>query len=385
MTSTETVCYLDHAATTPVDMEVLQAMLPWFSVYYGNAASHHTLGERSNEAVEAGRHKVAELIGATPGEVYFTSGGTEADNWAILGAAMARRDRGNHVITSSIEHHAVLHACQHLEDIEFDVTYLPVDQWGGVSVDALRDAMTEQTILVSVMHANNEVGTIQPVEAIGQLAQEAGVLFHVDAVQTAGKIPVDASSIHCDLLSVSAHKFNGPKGVGALFVREGVEVRPILHGGEQENGMRPGTHNVPGIVGMGKAAELAASRMQGAAQHLAGLRDCLEDAIAKRVPDVSINGHPCDRLPGHLSICVADADAESLILALSLRGICVSSGSACTSGSLEPSHVLTAMGVPAAQALGALRFTLGHENTHEDIDRVLRELPQVVANLRRTR
>ena len=378
------LCYMDHAATTRMRREAVDAMLPWLTDCCGNAASAHRLGEQSEEAVEAARARVARLLAAQPDEIYFTSGGTESDNWAIKGAALATRARGGHVITTSIEHPAILESCRYLEGQGLRVTYLAVDSWGRVSAEAVQNAITEQTILVSVMHANNEVGTIQPVEEVGRVVKGRGIIFHVDAVQTAGRIPVDVNAIGCDLLSISAHKFSGPKGVGALYVRRGTRLATFMHGGEQERNLRAGTHNVPSIVGMGEAAVLAQADAAVDAKRTQRLRERLEKGILARVPGIRVNGHPTLRLPGTLSICVTDADAESLILALSLRGICVSSGSACTSGSLEPSHVLVAMGVPANEALGALRFTLGAENTETEIDHVLDVLPRVVEKLRRT-
>ena len=378
------LCYMDHAATTPMRREVVDAMLPWLTDYCGNATSAHRLGEQSEEAVEAARARVARLLAAQADEIYFTSGGTESDNWAIKGSALEARARGDHIITTSIEHPAILESCRYLEGQSLCVTYLPVDSWGTASPEAVQNAITEQTILVSVMHANNEVGTIQPVEEVGRVVKGRGIIFHVDAVQTAGRIPVDVNAIGCDLLSISAHKFNGPKGVGALYVRRGTRLATFMHGGEQERNLRAGTHNVPGIVGMGEAAVLAQAEAAVDAKRTQRLRERMEKGILARVPGIRVNGHPTRRLPGTLSICVTDADAESLILALSLRGICVSSGSACTSGSLEPSHVLVAMGVPANEALGALRFTLGAENTETEIDHVLDVLPRVVEKLRRT-
>lgn len=378
------LCYMDHAATTPMRREVVDAMLPWLTDYCGNATSAHRLGEQSEEAVEAARARVARLLAAQADEIYFTSGGTESDNWAIKGSALEARARGDHIITTSIEHPAILESCRYLEGQSLCVTYLPVDSWGTASPEAVQNAITEQTILVSVMHANNEVGTIQPVEEVGRVVKGRGIIFHVDAVQTAGRIPVDVNAIGCDLLSISAHKFNGPKGVGALYVRRGTRLATFMHGGEQERNLRAGTHNVPGIVGMGEAAVLAQAEAAVDAKRTQRLRERMEKGILARVPGIRVNGHPTRRLPGTLSICVTDADAESLILALSLRGICVSSGSACTSGSLEPSHVLVAMGVPANEALGALRFTLEAENTETEVDHVLDVLPRVVEKLRRT-
>jgi len=376
------ICYMDHAATTPMHPSVVQAMLPWLTDHYGNAASPHVLGERSREAVETARAQVATLINAPPEDIYFTSSGTEADNWALKGAVLAAKAGPSRVITSAIEHHAVLGACYDLALQGIHVAYLPVDPWGRAAPEALDSIIDHETLLVSVMHANNEVGTVEPVEAIAQVAHSAGALFHTDAVQTAGKAPIDVQTIACDLLSISGHKFNGPKGVAALYVRKGTHIRPLIHGGEQERGLRGGTHNVPGIVGMGKAAEIAKDTLPDEAQRLAQLRDQLESGLLNRLSYIRIVGHPSLRLPGTLSVCVADADAESMVLALSRRGICVSSGSACSSGSLEPSHVLRAMGIPDEEALGALRFSLGAGNTEADVQRVLDVLPAVVDNIR---
>lgn len=374
--------YMDHAATTPVAPEVRREMSLYFTEYYGNPATLYALGVRSSKAVEEARKKVADLIGARAEEIYFTSGGTESDNWAIKGIAYAHERKGNHIITTAIEHHAVLEPCAFLERRGFRVTYLKVDRYGLVSPDDVKAAITDKTILISVMHANNEVGTIQPIAEIGTIARERGIIFHTDAVQTVGKIPVNVGELKCDLLSVSAHKFYGPKGVGILYIRKGVKIEPFMHGGGQENNRRAGTHNVTGIVGMGKAAELAALNMAEEETRIRLLRDRLERGILERIPDVHVNGHPTLRLPSILNICVDGVEGEAMLLCLDMNRVCVSSGSACTTGSLEPSHVLLAMGVPQERAHGSVRFALGYQNTEEQISYVVETFAGIVARLR---
>lgn len=374
--------YFDHAATTPVHPEVVSAMLPYFSENYGNASSLHFLGQEAAKAVEEAREKVARLINCDPREIIFTGSGTEADNFALKGIAEKLKARGNHIITSSIEHHAVEVTCRYLEKKGFRVTYLPVDKFGLVDPDDLKREITEQTILVSIMHANNEVGTIQPIKELAQIAHEKGVLFHTDAVQTAGSIPVDVRELGVDLLSLSAHKFYGPKGVGALFLRKGVAIEPLIHGGGQERNLRAGTTNVPGIVGLGKAAELALSELSSRMEHNLSLRERLIKGLEENLSDFILTGHREKRLPGNVSICVNYIEGESMLLLLSIEGFACSSGSACTSGSLEPSHVLLAMGIDPQLAQGSLRITLGRENTEEEIDRFLETLPKVVKRLR---
>ena len=375
--------YLDNAATTACAPEVVEAMLPYFTQTFGNASSVHAFGRESRRAIETARRQVARALNAAaPQEIVFTAGGSESDNWAIKGAAFARADRGRHIITSAIEHHAVLHTCQWLEKQGFEVTCLPVDAEGKVSVEHVERALRPDTVLVSVMTANNEIGTLQPVAQIGRLCRERGVLFHTDAVQAVGAIPVDVQAMHADLLSLSAHKFHGPKGVGALYVRKGVRLDNLVHGGAQERGLRAGTENLAGIVGLGKAIEMATAHLEDNAAHMTRLRDRLIAGIMERVPEVRLNGHPTDRLPNNCSLSFQGVEGEALLLRLDLAGIAGSSGSACTSGTLDPSHVLLAIGLPVAMAHGSLRLTLGADTTEEDIDAVLERLPPIVADLR---
>lgn len=376
------IIYLDHAATTPVDPEVLDAMLPYFREKFGSASTLYSLGREAREAVEEARERVAELIGAQPEEIYFTSGGSEADNWAIFGVAAAKASKGKHIITSKIEHHAVLEPCHALEKQGYSVTYLGVNQNGFIDLDELKDAITEQTILITIMHANNEIGTIEPVEEIGAIAKERGIHFHTDTVQTVGHIPVDVNSINCDSLAISAHKLYGPKGVGAMYIRKGSRVERFIRGGGQENNRRAGTHNVPGIVGLGKAAELAKMRMAEEAQRITKLRDALIAGVESRIKDVRLNGDRIKRLPNNVNFSFEGVEGESMILLMDMNGICVSSGSACTSGSLDPSHVLMALGLRHEQAHGSLRMTLGKDNTEAHIDKVLDILPGIVQRLR---
>jgi cysteine desulfurase len=375
--------YLDHAATTPVHPRVREAMMPYFSDYYGNPETLYSAGVAASEAVEEARGKVAALINCDPAEIYFTGGGTESDNWAIKGTAFARRDKGRHIITSSIEHHAVLVPCRFLEKDGFDVTYLPVDSEGLVNPDDVKKAIRKDTILVSIMHANNEVGTIEPVEEIGRITREAGVPFHVDAVQTVGNYPVDVREMGCEMLALSAHKFYGPKGVGAMYLRRGTKITQLLHGGGQEKGKRAGTHNVHGIVGLGKAAEVAMEEMKPAMEQDAKLRDRLIDGISERITDTRLNGHREKRLPNNVNVCVERVEGEAMLLSLDMKRISCSSGSACTTGSLDPSHVLLALGVPVEVTHGSLRFTLGRQTTEDHINHVLDVLPGIVEKLRR--
>jgi len=374
--------YLDYAATTPTHPEVVKAMLPYFTEAFGNASSIYAYGQEAKGAIEEARAKVAELIGAREEEVIFTSGGTEADNFALKGVALANEAKGNHIITTSIEHHAVLESCRFLERRGFQVTYLAVDGYGMVDPDDVRKALTSKTILISVMHANNEVGTIEPVAEIAKIAQEAGVYLHTDAVQTVGHIPTDVNELGVDLLSMSAHKLYGPKGVGALYVRKGTKLVPFMHGGEQERGRRASTENVPGIVGFGRAVELARQEMDEEASRLSQLREKLTNGLLERIEHIHLNGHPTQRLPNNVNVNIAFVEGESMCLNLDLEGICASTGSACSSSSLEPSHVLLAMGLPPEEAHGSLRFTLGRWTTEEDIERVLEVLPPIVARLR---
>ena len=374
--------YLDHAATTPVRREVLEAMLPYFSDTLGNASSLHSCGQRVKRALEGARQSVADCLGADPKEIYFTSGGTQGDNLAIKGVARALRDRGRHLITSSIEHHAVLNTCATLEHDGYEVTYLPVDHQGLVDLDAVAGALRDDTILISVMLANNEVGTIQPLREIAELAYRRGILVHTDAVQAMGKLSVRVDDLGVDLLSLTAHKFYGPKGTGALYVRRGTPITPLMHGGHQEQALCPGTENIPGIVGLGTALRLACDDLDVEASRLGNLRDRLEEGIRTRIEDVSLNGHPHHRLSNILNISFAYSEGESLLLALDTLGIAVSTGSACTAGSTEPSHVLRAMGVSRELAQGSLRFSLGRDNTSDDIDQTLDALTMVVERLR---
>ncbi|MAF85195.1 MAG: cysteine desulfurase NifS [Dehalococcoidales bacterium] len=374
--------YLDYAATTPTRPEVVKAMLGYFTDAFGNPSSLYSCGQETKGAVEEARGKVAALIGARDEEIVFTSGGTEADNFAIKGVAFANESKGNHIITSSIEHHAVIETCKFLEGRGFIVTYLPVDKYGLVDPDDIKQAITGKTVLISVMHASNEIGTIEPIAEIGKIAREAGAYFHTDAVQTLGHIPVDVNELGVDLLSMSAHKLYGPKGVGALYIRKCTGLVPFMHGGEQERRRRASTENVPGIVGFGTAAELAQPEMDGETERLTYLRDQLIKGLMERIDHTHLNGHPLKRLPNNVNVSVNYVEGESMVLNLDLESICVSTGSACSSSSLEPSHVLLAMGFSPEQAHGSLRFSLGKWTTEEDISRVLEVLPRIVAKLR---
>ena len=374
--------YLDHAATTPTHPEVVKAMLPYLTDAFGNPSSIHSYGQEAKGAIEEARTKVAELIGARSEEIIFTSGGTEADNFALKGVAYANEHKGNHIITTPIEHHAVMEACKFLEKRGFRITYLPVDEHGLVDPQDVKKAITDKTILISVIHASNEVGTIEPISEIGKMAKEAEIYFHTDAVQTVGHIPVNVDELKVDLLSISAHKLYGPKGVGALYVRKGTRLVPLIQGGGQENRRRAGTENVPAIVGLGKAIELAGQTMNREAEQLSYLRDKLIEGLVERIDNIRLNGHPRKRLPNNVNVSVDFVEGESLLLNLDLEGICASTGSACSSSSLEPSHVLLALGLSPEQAHGSLRFTFGRENTEKDMERVLEVLPGIVARLR---
>ena len=374
--------YMDHAATTPVRPEVVEAMLPYFSERFGNPSSLYALAREAKEAVEEARGRVAAAIGGRPEEVFFTSGGTESDNWAVKGVAAALRKRGDHIITSAIEHHAVLHPCEVLEKQGYRVTYLPVDEFGRVNPGAVEDAVTDRTILVSVMAANNEIGTVQPVAEIGRIAHDHGVLFHTDAVQAVGAVPIDVDAMGIDLLSLSAHKFYGPKGIGALYIRRGTRIATFMDGGAQERGRRAGTENVPGIVGLGRAIELAVGEMPRSSARIATMRDRMIRGILDAIPDTRLNGHPTERLPNNVNVAFRYVEGESILLLLDSLGIAASTGSACTSASLEPSHVLTACGLPPEHAHGSLRLTLGPGNTEDDADYVLSVLPGVIERLR---
>ncbi|MDK2926198.1 MAG: cysteine desulfurase [Bacillota bacterium] len=374
--------YLDHAATTAVHPEVLEEMLPYLKGEFGNPSSIYSWGREAKAAVEKARARLAHLLGADPAEIVFTSGGTESDNFALRGVAAANRQKGNHIITTKIEHHAILHTAEQLEKEGFRVTYLPVDKDGLVRPEDLEEALTPDTILVSIMFANNEIGTIEPIAELARIAKSKGVIFHTDAVQAVGNVPINVKELGVDLLSLSGHKIYGPKGVGALYIRRGTRIEPLILGGAQERKWRAGTENVPGIVGLGKAAELAEKELPQRMKHLAELRDLLIDGIMEKIDHVRLNGHRTQRLPGNANFCFEYVEGESLLLNLDLAGIAASSGSACTSGSLEPSHVLMALGIPPEVAHGSLRLTLGRENTREDVEYVLSVLPEIVAKLR---
>jgi cysteine desulfurase len=374
--------YLDHAATTPTDPRVVEEMLPYFTSKFGNPSSIYSLGQEAKEAIEEARDKVASLINANPQEIIFTSGGTEADNFALKGVCYANQHRGNHIITTAIEHHAVIEPCKFLERHGFEVTYLKVDEHGWVDPQEVKKAITEKTILISVMHANNEIGTIEPIAEIGGIARERGIYFHTDAVQTVGHVPVDVEKLNIDLLSMSAHKLYGPKGVGALYIRSGTKITPFVQGGGQEKGRRASTENVPGIVGFGKAAEIAQGELEEEAKKLTSLRDKLIKGILEGIDHTCLNGHPSKRLPNNVNVSIDGAEGESMLLGLDLEGIAASTGSACSSSTLEPSHVLLALGLSHEMAHGSLRLTLGRGTTEEDIDYVLEVLPKVVERLR---
>ena len=374
--------YLDYAATTPVDAEVIEAMLPYFRDTFGNPSSIHSFGQQARSAVEDAREKVASFLGAKPAEIIFTSGGTESNNFAIKGVAWANRKKGNHIITSAIEHHAVMEPCHFLEREGFEVTFLPVDSQGFVDPQDVAKAITGRTVLVSIMHANNEIGTLQPVTEIGKIARERGVCFHTDAVQTFGHMPFTVGDLNVDLLSLSAHKLYGPKGVGALFVRQGTRLEPHMHGGEQEGKRRASTHNVPGIVGLAKAVELAEKAMAEEDTRIMALRNRLIRGIFDRIDRVRLNGHPERRLANNVNVSMEYCEGEAMILSLDLMGIACSTGSACSSTSVEPSHVLRAIGLSVEETRGSLRFSLGRYTQEQEIDKVLEVLPRIVKRLR---
>lgn len=372
---------MDNAATTPVSPAVLEKMLPYFSECYGNANSIHSTGLDARKALNAARKKIATALNCNPEEVYFTSGGSESDNWALKGVAFANRKKGNHIITSAIEHHAILHTCEWLEKQGFEITYVPVDADGLVNPADVEAAITDKTILISIMAANNEIGTIEPIEEIAKIAHAHHVLFHTDAVQAIGAIPVDVRAIGCDLLSLSGHKFHGPKGVGALYIKQGTRIDNLIHGGAQERGRRASTENVAGIVGMAEAIELATANIPEKAARISALRDQLIDGLTA-LPYVRLNGHRTKRLPGNVNVSVRFIEGESLLLRLDLAGVAASSGSACTSGSLDPSHVLLAIGLPHEIAHGSLRLSLSDTTTQEEVDYVLSVLPGIIEYLR---
>lgn len=376
------VIYLDNAATTQVLPEVLQEMLPYFTEDFGNPSAVYTFASGAKGAVDKAREQVAKLIGAKPEEIYFTAGGSESDNWALKATAEAYKEKGRHIITTAIEHHAILHTCQWLEQQGFEVTYLPVDEKGVVSPQEVEKAIRPDTILISVMAANNEIGTIEPLKEIGAIAKEHGILFHTDAVQAFGHIPLDVEALNIDMLSASGHKIHGPKGVGILYIRKGVKIRSFVHGGAQERKRRAGTHNAPGIVGMGKAAELAGTHMQENNEKIVALRNHLIDRVLKEIPYTRLNGHEINRLPNNANFCFRFIEGESMLILLDQKGICGSSGSACTSGSLDPSHVLLAIGLPHEIAHGSLRLTLSEKNTLEEIDYTVDQLKAIIERLR---
>ncbi|MCM8803488.1 MAG: cysteine desulfurase NifS [Candidatus Omnitrophica bacterium] len=375
--------YLDYNATTPTDPRVIKAMKEYFFEKFGNPSSIYEIARENRRDIEKAREKVADLIDANSDEIFFTSGGTESDNWAIKGVAFALKDKGNHIITSQIEHHAVLNTCKFLNKIGYEITYVPVDKYGVVDIDFIKKAIKKETILITIMHANNEIGTIQPIEEIAKIAKENNIYFHSDCVQTVGKIPISVKKLGVDMLSLSAHKFYGPKGVGAIYIRKGTKIETLIHGGEQEKGKRSGTYNVPGIIGLGKAAEIAKEEMEEEMKRVKYLRDKLEKGIIEKIPEIVINGHPENHLYNTLNLCVKYIEGESILLKLDFEKIYVSSGSACTSGSLEPSHVLLACGIPHEIAHGSLRFSLGKYNKEEDVDKVLEVLPKIVEELRK--
>jgi len=374
--------YFDHAATTPPRPEVVEAMLPYYREQWGNPSSLHWSGREARDAMDRAREQVAVLLGALPEEIVFTGSGTEADNQALVGIGVANEKKGDHIVTSAIEHHAILHTAQFLEKRGFKVTYLPVDSNGLVDPDAVRKAVTDRTILVSIMHANNEIGTLQPVREIGAICRDRDVLFHTDAVQTVGHLPINVREMNIDLLSLSAHKLYGPKGVGALFVRKGVRTSPLIHGGGHERGRRSSTENVPGIAGLGEAARLAAEDMEWEIAHNSELRDHMIEGLLERIPDSILTGHPTQRLPNNASFCIRYIEGESMLLNLDFEGIAVSSGSACTSGSLEASHVLLAIGLPHDVAHGSLRISFGRGNTMAEVNHFLEVFPPIVEKLR---
>lgn len=374
--------YLDHAATTAARPEVVEAMLPYFTEKYGNPSSIYSLGSETKAAITHAREIMAKSIGTTSENIYFTAGGSESDNWALVATAEAYASKGKHIITSKIEHHAILHTCDYLVSRGYEITYIDVDENGVIKLDQLKAAIRPDTILISVMFANNEIGTIQPIEEIGAIAKEHGILFHTDAVQAYCQVPIDVDKMHIDMLSISGHKINGPKGIGFLYIRKGVKIRSFIHGGAQERKRRAGTENVPSIVGLGKAVEMAVADMEERTSKEIELRDRMIDAIYKRIPYARLNGDRTRRLPNNVNFSFQFVEGESMLIMLDMAHICASSGSACTSGSLDPSHVLLAIGLPHEIAHGSLRLTLGYDNTQEEIDGVVDEIEKIVARLR---
>lgn len=375
--------YFDHSATTPMDKAVAEEMIKYLTEHYGNPSSIHAVGREARKAVEKARQQVATAIGASSvGEICFTSCGTESDNMALRGVAYANRQKGNHIITTAAEHSAILACCKQLEREGFSITVLPLDEYGRVTAQQVADAITDKTILISVMHANNEIGTIMPIREISEVAKAHKIIFHCDAVQSVGKIPVNVDELGVDLLTISGHKIYGPKGIGAMYIRKGTFWQPITYGGGQERRRRPGTENVAGIVGLGKAIELATERMYADAERLSKYRDRIFKEVMEKIPNTILTGHPKDRLPNHVSFCFRFIEGESMLLMLDMKGIAISSGSACTSGSLEPSHVLTAIGLSKEVAHGSLRLTMGKDNTEEDVEYFLEVLPPIIERLR---
>ncbi|MCI8708825.1 MAG: cysteine desulfurase NifS [Dorea sp.] len=378
----EKMIYLDNAATTRTAPEVVEAMLPYFTENYGNPSSVYRFAAKNKCGVDRQREAIAEILGANANEIYFTAGGSESDNWAVKAAAEAYREKGNHIITTKIEHHAILHTAEYLEKQGYDVTYLDVDEDGLVDTDELEKAIRPETILISVMFANNEIGTVQPIKEIGRIAKEHGILFHTDAVQAFGQIPIQVDGLGIDMLSASGHKLNGPKGIGFLYIRKGVKIRSFIHGGAQERRRRAGTENVPGIIGLGTAAKRAARTMEERAERESALRDYLISRVMAEIPHTKLNGHATKRLPNNANFSFRFVEGEALLLNLDMKGICASSGSACTSGSLDPSHVLLAIGLPHEIAHGSLRLTLGEDTVKEEIDYVVDALKEIVKRLR---
>lgn len=374
--------YLDNAATTKTAPEVLEAMLPYFTECYGNPSSVYSFASKNKDEITKQREVIAEVLGAKGNEIYFTAGGSESDNWALKATAEAYKDKGNHIITTKIEHHAILHTAEYLEKNGFEVTYLDVDENGVVNLEELKAAIRPETILISIMFANNEIGTIEPIKEIGEIAKEHGILFHTDAVQAFGQIPINVDECNIDMLSASGHKLNGPKGIGFLYIRKGVKIRSFVHGGAQERKRRAGTENVPGIIGIGAATKRAVTTMKERTEKEKELRDYMIERIENEIPYSKLNGHRTDRLPNNVNFSFRFVEGESLLIMLDMKGICGSSGSACTSGSLDPSHVLLAIGLPHEIAHGSLRLTLSDETTKEDIDYVVDSLKEIVAKLR---
>lgn len=374
--------YFDHGATTYVRPEVIAKMLPYFGLSYGNPSSIYNLARSAKHAVNDARATIAECINADADEIYFTGCGSESDNWALKGILSANKKKGNHIITSAIEHHAIITACEYLEKNGYDVTYVPVDEYGMVNPADIEAAITDKTVLISVMFANNEIGTIEPIKEIGEIARKHNVYFHTDAVQAVGHVPVDVKDMNIDLLSMSAHKFNGPKGIGALYIKKGVKIDNLIHGGGQEKNKRAGTENVPSIVGMAEALKLACAEMDEHNAKLIELRDKIINEVQQKIPYVKLNGHPVNRLPGNVNFSFNFIEGESLLLSLDLKGICASTGSACASGSLDPSHVLLGIGLSHEVAHGSLRITLGYENENHEVNYLLQVLPEIVEKLR---